>query len=621
MEKVFHGSANLTRISAYSFLRLAILLALLQTFIVESIQREGMIAALYWISAHFHLFLINALLVLILNLLFVSIFGSFRVMFLISTIILVLLSTINLVKKQFLGEPLLPWDLLRVDQVVNLLPKISGQIGWILIFLVVILFMVFLISRFVIPSYSLNWVSRLVFLVSAMVIIPLFVFYRHTPLQTAFQKADIAHIFWVQSENSLVNGFLFGFIMNLEDTMIFQPDGYSRERIGEIIENVKQTRLDDLQLNTMDKKPNVVLVINEAFWDPLKLPGVTFSQDPIPYFRELGSESFTGTMVSPVFGGSTANVEFEILTGLSTCFLPQGSIAYQQYIQQPIPSIVEHLKKDGYVTTAIHPYYDWFYKRDKIYPLLGFDHFLSLDDFKDPVINGEYIADLEVSEKIVEQIHKTQEPSFVLAITMQNHGPYPENRYEKNRISLTGSLSPQGEVMLETYAQGLKDADDALLYLVDRLRESTEPTVLIFLGDHLPFLGKDYQVYKETGYIRENENKWSKEETLNMKSVPFVIWSNYSTTETTEPTETQTISAQYLGLKILDQVQIPDNAVFGFVRDFAEKSPVYNQTLRLDSENVPIQKENPSFKASEQEYQQLLYDILFGKQYFREFSG
>ena len=38
-------------------------------------------------------------------------------------------------------------------------------------------------------------------------------------------------------------------------------------------------------------------------------------------------------MFSPEFGGMTANVEFEALTGFSNAFLPYGSIPYQQYVR------------------------------------------------------------------------------------------------------------------------------------------------------------------------------------------------------------------------------------------------------------------------------------------------
>ena len=40
-------------------------------------------------------------------------------------------------------------------------------------------------------------------------------------------------------------------------------------------------------------------------------------------------------MLSPMFGGGTANVELEVLTGLSMRFFPEGAIPYNTEINQP----------------------------------------------------------------------------------------------------------------------------------------------------------------------------------------------------------------------------------------------------------------------------------------------
>ena len=69
-------------------------------------------------------------------------------------------------------------------------------------------------------------------------------------------------------------------------------------------------------------------------------------------------------MFSPEFGGMTANVEFEALTGFSNAFLPAGSIPYQQYVRAPTPSMATFLKSEGYETRAIHPGTNWFWNRD-----------------------------------------------------------------------------------------------------------------------------------------------------------------------------------------------------------------------------------------------------------------
>lgn len=615
VRKIFTASKKLrpNDLSAYAFCRVIVILTLLQTFFIESIQRKDVIAVLYWLAQNTQIFLINATIVLVITLFFISLTGSLQGTVFLSSLFFVLLSFSNMVKKQFLGDPLFPWDLFRVDQVLDLLPKLSGEIVITLIFLIGLAGALLFICIRLIPYYHLKWVARLSLMLGVLILVPLVIFYRHTPIQTAFKKADIEHLFWIQSENSLHNGFLLGFTMNLEHTMLFEPDNYSPETIEKIIKKNRQnTTAEPKTSQTLPEKPNVIVVLSESFWDPTQLPGVKFSEDPIPYFRDLRNKNGAGTMVSPVFGGSTANVEFEILTGLSTKFLPQGAIAYQLYIKDSLPALPQLFKDQGYAVTALHPYHKWFYQRDIIYPYLGFEHFYSLDDFAGAEIKGEYISDLEVSKKIIEQIDKTQEPAFIFAATMQNHGPYPEDRYPEKQITVSGNLSDSGKESLETYVQGLKDADESLRLLVEHYKKSAEPTVIVFFGDHLPFLGKDYQLYRETGYIEDKEKSWTPEENLKMKSVPFVVWSNYP-----RPIpDIKSISAQYLGLYLLDLAGLPDNNVFSFVRTFKEILPVHSKTVNLDNKNNLESHIPGEYQPIEDEYWLLEYDLLFGQKYY-----
>lgn len=621
-------------LSSYSFFRFVLVLTLLQTIVVEAIQRGGIISACYWLAANLQIFALNYFLTILICLFFIALTGSLRRTVIFSSIFLLFLAVISLIKKQFLGDPLFPWDFFRLDQAWDIFPRYSGEIIIALIQLGVLILGLIIAVKFLLPRYKAGWPLRSFLLLGIIIAVPILVFYRHTPLETALRDSNIEHIYWAQSENSLKNGFLLGFTMNLESMMISQPEDYNSTEIGRIVEeNSPSTAALSAGSSQSVQKPNIVFVLNEAFWDPLKLPGISFSNDPIPFFRELQSKNTAGTMISPVFGGSTAEVEFEILTGLSTKFLPQGAIAYQQYIQQAIPSIPRLLKENGYVTIAIHPYHDWFYKRNTVFPLLGFDHFYSLNDFAAAEVKGEYISDQEVSKKIVQQLQTTSEPSFIFAITMQNHGPYPEDRYLHNDISVEGTISSQGKGILETYAQGLRDADDSLKNLVSQVNQLEEPTVIIFMGDHLPYLGKDYLVYKETGYIQESENKWSLAETLKMKAVPYVIWANYElnvqnrdedgsqgsrTTNGPEEPLGQ-LSAQFIGNCLLDYAGVHENFIINFTQSFAKMLPVYGKTVNIDNDGQSFKNLPEHLKVLEEDYWLLQYDILFGQQYFRDY--
>ena len=56
-------------------------------------------------------------------------------------------------------------------------------------------------------------------------------------------------------------------------------------------------------------------------------------------------------------------------------------------------------------------------------------------------------------------------------------------------ISTTADISDETRTMLEVYTEGVRDADAMLGRLTAYFEERGEPVVLVFYGDHLPYLG------------------------------------------------------------------------------------------------------------------------------------
>lgn len=598
--------------SGYAVFRGMLALAVLQTVLAEIIQRSGIYPALAWISSNLLIFALNCFLALLVGLFFLSLTGSLRATVILSTAAISLFALASLVKKQLLGEPLFPWDFLRLDQVWNLLPQYSGEIPLILLILGVISVALVVAGKLWIPAFQAKWRFRIAILLFICALTPALVFYRHTPLEHVFNSLDVQPLSWAQNENSLQNGFLLGFTLNLEGLLIIEPEGYQAAEIERIMAGASQEDSGPNPENRLGSKPNIVFVLNESFWDPTLLPDLNFSRDPVPFFRELRHEYPSGTMISPVFGGSTANVEFEILTGLSTTFLPQGAIAYQLYIDRELPAVPGLFQANGYRTTAIHPYHDWFYKRDTVLPLLGFDRFYSLKDFPDAQIKGDYISDLDVSKKIISELEDSSEPAFVFAVTMQNHGPYSKDRYLDTEISVDGPISAQGREILETYTQGVTDGDQSLRVLLAEVSELNEPTAVVFVGDHLPYLGKNYLVYRESGFIPNDDDLWSLADQYNMKSVPYVVWTNYNA----QVHIPDRLSSQFMGNTLLDLAGMGDSFPFTFTRDFAGQLPVYGKAVNMEKNGRTFRDLPESLQTLADDYRLLQYDILFGEQYY-----
>ena len=95
-----------------------------------------------------------------------------------------------------------------------------------------------------------------------------------------------------------------------------KPEDYSEETMTKITkkyskeaDSINQSRTTNLTDNT------VIMVLSETFSDPTRVPGVSFAEDPMPNIRQIKRETTSGLMLSPGYGGGTANIEYQALMG------------------------------------------------------------------------------------------------------------------------------------------------------------------------------------------------------------------------------------------------------------------------------------------------------------------
>jgi len=144
-------------------------------------------------------------------------------------------------------------------------------------------------------------------------------------------------------------------------------------------EELLTTLLVDKDLTPISESisnPNIIIIMNEAFWDMDQLPNITIEPNPYEYFDSLKKESIHGRFEVPVFAGGTVNTEFEILTSLSTHMYEEGLMVFNAEIQKPIISLASILRHQGYKSVGLHPFWGWYYNRNLIYSHLGFDEFI-----------------------------------------------------------------------------------------------------------------------------------------------------------------------------------------------------------------------------------------------------
>jgi phosphoglycerol transferase MdoB-like AlkP superfamily enzyme len=225
---------------------------------------------------------------------------------------------------------------------------------------------------------------------------------------------------------------------------------------------------------------NVVYVLMEGFFDPRILSEyiLDISQYDFDYsgFERLYEKYPHGTMISSVFGGNTADIEFEALTGMTNFLL--NSSAYTDFIVglNKTDSVVSFLDGYGYHTAAVHPNRGLFYRRDKVYNVMGFDYFADQSAFMDLAEENflvtDYVSigdlpgltkDITVLNEVFNMMEQTEGTDFIHTLTIQNHSPYEDESDYLNRLAM--SLS------------AIKETEKKLLAL-------DEKTVFVIYGDH-----------------------------------------------------------------------------------------------------------------------------------------
>jgi len=286
--------------------------------------------------------------------------------------------------------------------------------------------------------------------------------------------------------------------------------------------------------------PNVIVIMSESFVDPMTWGNINFSQYPVPNFRRLAEGNLSGNVIVPVFGGGTVNTEMEFLTGGAHVFY--GSRFYvpnervRHYFSREIPTALPWLfRENGYRTVAIHPFLGDFYNRNIIYPLIGFDEFIAQEQMPNATYNGPFISDEYFTDRIIEQIilaEESAEPLFLFGISMQNHWGFDPLKYGTLELDVMADspyLNMYETQRVNSFLQGIFDADKQLGRLADFIESRDTPTIIVFFGDHLPILGRRQdRVFENLGFISyQEEFLWTLEDRANMFQTPYLVWANY----------------------------------------------------------------------------------------------
>lgn len=403
------------------------------------------------------------------------------------------------------------------------------------------------------------------------------------------------------------NGCVLTFMRSIQLMMIHKPDGYSANAAEEI---AAPYRSETSSGNA--KTPNVIAIMDEAFADLQAVGDFRTSEDVMPFYHSLTKNTVKGFSYVSVFGGQTANTEFEFLTGLSKAFVPASATPYQLYIKSLLPGLTTHLGNQDYQgMLAFHPFRANGYNRDHVYPNLGFSDFISLKDLdvsaSDKIRN--FVSDAADFQVIIDQYEqakkKSNAPFYLFNVTMQNHSGYDQ---DFDNLDMPISIEEKcDDPELKRYLNLIHHSDTALKSLIEYFSKQKDPTVIVFFGDHEP--GLSNEVYSKI--LGKNVEKLSAEENMNLYKTPFLIWANYDI----EEQENVNISMNYLSTLMLESTGMKLSPFNQFLLDIHKQIPVLttNGYFGEDGSYYSLKDESSPYYESLRKYQILQYNDLFDK--------
>jgi hypothetical protein len=410
----------------------------------------------------------------------------------------------------------------------------------------------------------------------------------------------VRSIFWDQLENYRQNGVLLAFLMNFPAATVQRPPSYSPEA-------VRAAAARGTPHLIRADTPDIVVVMSESLFDPTRVPGLSFAKDPLPNLHRLQHEAASGRLYSPVFGGGTANTEFEVLTGHTTRFLPPGSVPYQQYVRRKQQSLASIFQARGYRTEAVHMYHRWFWERERVYGYLGFERFISMENVDLAGSTGWYPEDSFLTREIVRALEAAVQPLFLFAVSVEAHGPYEPSRFPNSTVKVEGPLDDDARAELITYVEAISHADRELGELVRYLERRGRPTVLVFFGDHLPSLPR---VLAQTGLVESVAAIDSLDIARRsfLYEVPLVLWNNLKP----GPRALGALSPSFLGPLLLEEIGIPGTPYMDFLNTVRKQLPVVSPHLLCDADGTLYDEMPDRLRGLEGDWWTLEYDALFG---------
>ena len=406
-------------------------------------------------------------------------------------------------------------------------------------------------------------------------------------------------------DKARTSGMLLSFLSELPAALVVAPAGYSPEAVATAL--TAHQRPEATAPRTPRGHVNLILYVVESFMDPDDL-GLQYTSDPIPNVHALRKEQVGGYGIVPELFGGSANTEFEVLTGMTMAFLPVGSLPFRQFIRHPLPSLPRALGDLGFATTAVQADAKYYYNREQVYDLLGFQRVVWLNDVPgvERAARPGWPSDQAVVAAVI-AASRGPHPFFVFAFPSSTHSPYASGVYRDSDLDVLDPPASDRVGELKEYINAIRVADQAIGTLIEHFSRQPDSTIIAIIGDHVAPLSADAlgPFFAQLMGLSEMERA------RRMRRVPLLVWANFGL-----PREDSELSINALPSYLLARMGIHASGFLGVTDDVRLRVPVVGTYLQgpvgevWGWESLPVPE-----RALLDDYRLLQYDLLLGEQY------
>ena len=433
----------------------------------------------------------------LINIMLTLITGSSKRSVIIQSVILWIALFINALRFVYTAEPFTIADFAYISNIASitgiakgsLLNTIAFFIPEFLTFGIIMIVYILLINKF---NFSFNIELKKRILLSLIPIVILIIlfnppkFLRNFILTNIYYSDDV-HVNTLNIEYYIEDSMLGGMYRIYLEDRIYEPDNYNKEEVEKMI----STDVSDENQDNWEEA-NIIVTFSESFFDVSLLEDdITFDKEVTPNFNSLKDEGIFINMISPTYGGVSSNVEFQFLTGHTLDYFSKSYIPFMSFYKtidsRNRLSLLKELDNNGYYTKVV--FGKDYYLSKKVYENLGVDKYEEKNVKEE--YKGYYTSDEYLMDETIKAFNEKEagEKIFYMNCTIQSHQTYELDKYDEYDISIESStLSDSYNELILSYSQGAYDADVQLGRMYEYIQTLDEPTILIFFGDHLPYL-------------------------------------------------------------------------------------------------------------------------------------